>query len=394
VFDSRLAEGSRVKILELGKFYPPERGGIETLLRLWAEGFARQGATVECVVAHGPKSPGARGRTLTETINGVRVHRLPSFGEVFSTSVSPAYPYAAWRWRCDLVHAHFPNPLADLAVVLAPRKIPVVLSWHSDIVRQKAVMRVYLPLQRALLRRADRIVVATPYHLEFSPWLPEFRHKVEVIPFGLELERFRLSGSGMSKVAELRAQAQGRAILLNVGRLVGYKGQRFAIEALREVAGAELWLVGTGPLEAELRAIAARVGVTDRVRFLGDVGDAELPIYFNACDIFVFPSISPNEAFGLVQVEAMACGKPIVACNLRSGVPYVCSDGLNGLIVPPSDSPALAAALNRLVSSPNLRRQMGEAGRNRSETEFSSPVMVQRYYSLFSDLCRSGALMA
>lgn len=389
-----MAGGGGVKILELGKFYPPERGGIETLLRLWSEGFVRLGGTVECVVANGPKSPGARWRTLHETVEGVRVHRLPSFGEVFSTSACPAYPLAAWNWRADIIHAHFPNPLADLAVVLAPRKIPVVLSWHSDIVRQKAVLRAYLPLQRALLRRADRIVVATPHHLEYSPWLPEFRHKVVVIPFGLELERFRLPGLGMSKVAELRAQAQGRTILLNVGRLVGYKGQRFAIEALRDVPGAELWLVGTGPLEAELRETAAQAGVTDRVRFCGDVADADLPAYFNACDIFVFPSVTPNEAFGLVQVEAMACGKPIVACNLRSGVPYVCADGLNGLVVPPSDSPALAAALNRLVASPSLQRQLGEAGRVRSDTEFSSPVMVQRYWNLFSSLRLPGALPA
>lgn len=383
-----------MRILELGKFYWPERGGIETLLRLWAEGFARQGETVDCVVAHGPKSPGPRWKTRTEVLEGVRVHRLPSFGELLSTSLSPTYPLATRRWPADIIHAHFPNPLADLAVVLAPRHIPVVLSWHSDIVRQKAVMRAYLPLQRALLRRADRIVVATPMHLEYSPWLPEFRHKVEVIPFGLELERFRLSDAGMKRVAELRAQSQGRTVLLNVGRLVGYKGQRYAIEALRSVPNAELWLVGSGPLEAELREIAHQCGVTDRVRFLGDAADGDLPAYFNACDIFVFPSVTPNEAFGLVQVEAMACGKPIVACNLRSGVPYVCADGLNGLIVPPADSAALAAALNRLLASRELQRQLGEAGRKRSDTEFSSRVMVQRYLELFSKLFRPTGIAA
>ncbi len=383
-----------MKILELGKFYWPERGGIETLLRLWAEGFANRGETVDCVVARGPKCKGGRWTTHSETLHGVRVHRLPSFGEVFSTSVSPTYPLATRRWRADIIHAHFPNPLADLAVVMAPRNVPVVLSWHSDIIRQKAVMKAYLPLQRALLRRADRIVVATPRHLEFSPWLPEFRHKVVVIPFGLELERFRLSHVRMDRVSELRAQSQGRTVLLNVGRLVGYKGQRYAIEALATVPKAELWLVGTGPLEAELRELARQKGVSDRVRFIGDAADSDLPAYFNACDIFVFPSITPNEAFGLVQVEAMACGKPIVACNLASGVPYVCADGLNGLIVPPADSAALAAALNRLLVSPDLQRQFGEAGRHRSDSEFSSHVMVRRYLELFTELVRPRGLAA
>ncbi len=381
-----------MKILELGKFYPPERGGIETLLRLWSEGFVGEGASVDCVVAHGPKSVGARWRPMTETLNGVRVHRLASFGEVFSTSICPAYPWVARRWPTDLIHAHFPNPLADLAVVLAPRGIPVVLSWHSDIIRQKAFLRAYTPLQNALLRRADRIVVATPRHLEFSPWLAPHRDKVSVIPFGLELERFRLSVTAMETMAGLRASAQGRTILLNVGRLVGYKGQRFVVEALSEVPDAELWLVGTGPLEGELRTVAAEKGVADRVRFLGDVSDEALPTYFHACDIFVFPSVTPNEAFGLVQVEAMACGKPIVACHLRSGVPYVCADGLNGLVVPPGDVSALVATLNQLVRTPELRCQLGDAGRRRAETEFSSPVMLRRYWDLFSSMSQPGVL--
>jgi len=293
-----------------------------------------------------------------------------------------------------VVHAHFPNPLADLAVALAPRRVPVVVSWHSDIVRQQSVLRFYQPLQRALLERADRIVVATPLHLEHSRWLPAFRHKVEIIPFGLELERFQLSPPDMARVAELRKRARGRAILLNVGRFVGYKGQRFAVEALREVPEAELWLVGTGPLEGELRAIAASAGVADRVKFLGDIADADLPAYFNACDIFVFPSISPNEAFGLVQVEAMACGKPLVACNLRSGVSYVCGDGVNGLLVPPGDPVALAAALNRLLGSRELRQQLGEAGRLRSGREFSSSIMVQRYWKLFGQLLHRDVIPA
>lgn len=127
-----------------------------------------------------------------------------------------------------------------------------------------------------------------------------------------------------------------------MGRLVGYKGQRHVVAALREVRQAELWLVGQGPLESILRQQAAELGMADRLRFLGDVADGELPRFYWASDVFVFPSETPNEAFGLVQVEAMACGKPVVACNLRSGVPYVCRDGETGLLVPPGDSPWLA----------------------------------------------------
>ncbi len=375
-----MASPLRVKILELGKFYAPERGGIETLLRSLCEGFVRLGAEVDCVVAN--RTP----RTVNETLAGVRVHRLASWREAMSISLTPRYPFATRRYHADLWHAHFPNPLADLAAILGPRQTPLILSWHSDIVRQKAALRFYLPLQRALLRRATRIVVATPYHLKYSPYLPEFESKCVIIPFGLNLDRFQLDAEGRARVEYLRREAQGRRILLNVGRLVGYKGQRYALLALRRLPGAVLWLVGTGPLESELKRLAGEFGVADRVRFWGDITDDDLPRFFHACDVFIFPSISPNEAFGLVQVEAMACSKPVVACQLRSGVPYVCGDGVSGLTVPPADADSLADAVNRLLSNESYRLQMGASGRQRALSEFSEPVMVQRYWELIQEL--------
>lgn len=375
-----MASPLRVKILELGKFYAPARGGIETLLRSLCEGFVRLGAEVDCVVAN--RTP----RTVHETLGGVQVHRLASWGEAMSTSLAPRYPFATRHFRADVWHSHFPNPLADLAAILGPHRTPLILSWHSDIVRQKAALRLYLPLQRALLRRATRIVVATPYHLEYSSYLPEYRSKCLVIPYGLNLDRFQLDAGGRVRVTNLRREAQGRRILLNVGRLVDYKGQRYALLALRRIPDAVLWLVGTGPLEFQLRALAGELGVADRVRFWGDIADEDLPNFVHACDVFVFPSITPNEAFGLAQVEAMACGKPVVACQLRSGVPYVCGDGLSGLTVPPTDSDSLADAVNRLLSDETYCLQLGAAGRRRAQAEFSEPVMVRRYWDLIQDL--------
>ena len=376
-----------MRVLELGKFYHPEKGGIETLLRQLSEGFVQQGAEVDCVIARGRTFEGSFLRSGESVDRGVRIHRLRTICELFRTSLAPGYLWSARRWPADVIHAHFPNPAADLACLLAPRSAPIVLSWHSEIcIPQKFLIDFYSPIQRALLKRVDRIVVATPNHLEFSDWLPEFRHKVVVIPYGLDLERFQLSERQMGRVAELRSTAGGRSILLNVGRLVGYKGQRHAIEALRSVPNAELWLVGCGPLESELRKLAVEVGVADRVRFFVDVSDDDLPLYFKACDVFVFPSTTPAEAFGLVQVEAMASGKPVVASNIRSGVTYVCLDGMNGLVVPPGDSEALGAALNRLLSSPELARRLGEAGRARAFSEFSSPVMIQGFMNLFRSL--------
>jgi glycosyltransferase involved in cell wall biosynthesis len=374
-----------MKILELGKFYPPVRGGMETLLELWTEGFAARGHDVTCVVAHRQRE------SVQEQRGRLTLHRLGSYGELLSMSLCPAYPGASRRHPADLLHAHFPNPLADLAILRAPRRLPVVVHWASDIVRQRAVLWLYRPLQLAMLRRADRVVVATPAHLEYSNALGPFRDKVVVIPYGLDLARYAETPTVKAEAATLRATSPARCVFLNIGRLVGYKGQRYALEAIARTPGAELWLAGTGPLETELKALAGTLGITDRVRFWGNVPDADLPRLLHACDVFLFPSITPNEAFGLVQVEAMACRKPIVACTLKSGVPYVCRHGVNGLTVPAADAGALAEAMGTLIASPELRRTLGDSGHHRAHTEFSVSSMVTQHLELFQALVGSAS---
>ena len=368
-----------MRILELGKFYPPHHGGMETLLRVWSEGFARLGARVDCVVAN--DAP----RTVHEDLNGVCVHRLTSYGTLFSTSVCPGYLDGARRYPADLWQAHFPNPLADVACLRGDRSTPLVLTYHSDVIRQAFLMRFYRPLMQRLLERASCITVATPQHIEFSPWLGPYRDKCEVIPFGINLARLEHSPAVAAAEEALRREAGGRPIVLTIGRLVGYKGQTHLIAALREL-DATLWLVGTGPLEQELRNQVAALGLADRVRFWGAVAEERLPALLHACDVFALPSVTPNEAFGLVQVEAMACGKPVVSCALRSGVPFVNQDGVTGLIVPPGEAGALAVALRRLIGNDALRACLGEAGRKRAWQEFEESVMLGRYWRLFERL--------
>jgi glycosyltransferase involved in cell wall biosynthesis len=368
-----------MRILELGKFYPPHHGGIETLLRSWCEGFARRGAQVDCVVAN--DAP----RTCHEVVRGVRLHRYASWGMLASTAICPAYLGSTRRYPADLWHAHFPNPLADLACLAGPRSTPLVVSYHSDVIRQARLMACYGPLLRRLLARAARIVVATPRHLDGSPWLGAYRAKCEVIPFGIDLTRYAENEATLPAAAELRRKTSGRPILLTIGRLVGYKGQRYLIEAARQL-DAVVWLVGTGPLESELKALAAAWQLQERVRFWGAVEETWLPVLLQACDVFVLPSITPNEAFGMVQVEAMACGKAVVSCSLPSGVPYVNQHEVTGLVVPPADTVALAAALRRLLAEGSLRTRLGEAGRQRARAEFEVSVMIARYGRLFERL--------
>ena len=372
-----------MKILELGKFYPPHQGGIETLLRSLSKGFVELGADLDCVVANDVA------RTQREVIEGVRVHRLASYGLAFSTSLCPSYLRAPRRFPADLWHMHFPNPLADLACLAGAKRTPLVLSYHSDVIRQANLLRLYGPILRRILDRATRIVVATPKHIEHSAWLGAYQEKCEVIPYGINQERFAMTPALAARVAELRAEAGGRRILLNVGRLVGYKGQRYLIDAAREL-DAVVWIVGTGPLEAELKQQARDLGLADRVRFWGGVDDTGLPALFHACDVFLLPSITPNEAFGLVQVEAMACGKPVISCSLASGVPFVNLHERTGLVVPPCDADALVRAVRRLLEDAPLREQYGAAALRRAREEFDEPVMVRRYWECFERLLGAG----
>lgn len=370
-----------MQILVLGKYYPPYCGGIETLTRNWCEGFVKLGGQVDCVVSN--DAP----RTTRERPEGVDLKRCAQFGTLLSTPISPGYLLAARR-PADVIQLHFPNPLADVAMFLGARRTPLVVTYHSDIVRQAMAMAFYRPLLTWLLRRADRIVVATPPQLENSEALSPYRTKCEVIPFGLDLKRFWTPPEPMPEVVEVaRRQANGRPVLLNIGRLVGYKGQRYLIEALRRL-DAIVWLVGTGPLREELEALAGSLGVQTKVKFWGEVPDELLPALLHASDVFVLSSITPNEAFGLVQVEAMAAGKPVISCRLNSGVPYVNQDGKTGFVVPPADSEALAKAVENLWGNRDLCAALGENGRHRARSEFSLEVMVQRYWDLFGRLKR------
>jgi rhamnosyl/mannosyltransferase len=369
-----------MKILVLGKYYSPYRGGIETLTRVACEGYARHGARVECVVSHD------QWRAVHEVRNGVRITRCGRWGTAFSTPLCPGYLLRA-RGEADVIQLHFPNPLADLALCLRGGETPLVITYHSDIVRQVRWMAWYRPLLRWLLRRASRIVLATPPQLDHSRALKEFRAKCEIIPFGLDLRPFLEPGPEVeSRVRGLRREADGRPILLSIGRLVGYKGQRHLIEALRRLH-AVVWLVGTGPLQSELETLAQRIGVADRVRFRGELDEAQLTAVLHACDVFVLSSDSPNEAFGLVQVEAMACGKPVISCRLASGVPYVNEHGITGFIVPPGDAESLARASENLCADPALRARFGEAGRRRARMVFSQEDMIRRYWDLFHRVC-------
>lgn len=368
----------KLNILELGKFYWPSKGGMETLLQLFCKGFTDMGHEVECVVSN------EKPKKIIEKIEGVPVRREAQFSKLLSTSICPEYINACRRAKADIWHHHFPNPLADVACLLGDKKTPLILSYHSDIIRQAAFMKIYSHVMNRVLDRSQKIVVATPFHFTYSQWLQPYEDKVVVIPYGINLSQLEKKKSDGPAIEELREQAQA-PIFLNVGRLVGYKGQKVFIQALKETNGTA-WIVGQGPLEKELRELAKSENLENRVIFWGGVSEDKLRHLIHACDVFVFPSITPNEAFGLVQVEAMACSKPVIATNLQSGVPYVNKDRVTGLNVAPNSSSELSEAMEKLGNDSNLRAEYGRNAKERAFNEFETGVMLRRYIKLMYDL--------
>jgi rhamnosyl/mannosyltransferase len=276
---------------------------------------------------------------------------------------------------------HEPNPLGLVSHFLMRPPGRLVVWFHSEVVRQRWLYMLYRPFLRRTLRRADRVIVSSPKLIEHAKELQEFQWKCEVIPFGINAERLQCTATIAHRAERLRSELRP-PILLFVGRMVGYKGLDVLLRALCALDATAV-LVGAGPRLASLKNLASDLGVRERVVFAGEVEDDEIVALYHACDVFVLPSVSRNEAFGVVQLEAMACGKPVVSTNLPSGVPWVNRHGETGFVVPPGDVVALRDALARLLDDPELRDRMGKRGRERVMTEFTLERMASRTTALY-----------
>jgi rhamnosyl/mannosyltransferase len=373
-----------MKVLQLSKFYPPVMGGIESVAWELTEGLYRAG--IECRVLCSNQDS-ATVRELAPS--GYEVMRVGSWGRVLSTSMAPSMPMHLRRLasRQDIVHVHMPDPMAAVAMMAAPTNARVVVHWHSDVIRQRRMLKLYEPLQSWLLRRADAIVVTSPPYAESSAVLAPWRSKVKVIPIGISDNR----GSACSvQAAALRQRFGQRRIVFALGRMTYYKGFDVLIDAAAALPDDCVVLIGGhGELLEHFRSMVVRRGLADKVHLLGHVKDHELESHFEACDIFCMSSTVRAEAYGVAMLEAMMMGKPAVASDIAgSGVPWVNRHGETGLNVPPGDAAALAAALRRLVDDEPTRRRMGAAARQRYEDHFTAATMSAHVLDLYGSLAR------
>lgn len=368
-----------VRVLQLAKFYPPERGGIESVVHELTTGLNRLGWLTDVLCAH------RHWRTVDERqADGVRVLRAGSFGTLLSTSLAPALLAHARRVLpgYDIVHVHMPNPLAALALWCSRPQARVVVHWHSDVVSQRWSRLAYEPLQRWLLDRADAVIVTSPPYADSSAPLRPWRHKLAVVPLGIGDNTARTEPS---RVAALRARWPGRKIIFALGRMAPYKGFDVLIDAAASLPQDAVVLVGgSGPLLGRHRARVARLGLGHKVHFLGPLSDNDLTAYHEAADVFCMPSVTRAEAFGVAQLEAMRAGRPVVCSAIEgSGVPWVTQDGVTGLVVPPGAPVPLGGALRRLLADAGLTSRLGQAGRARFEADFQAGKMIDRIAEVY-----------
>jgi rhamnosyl/mannosyltransferase len=371
-----------MNILHLYKDYALVKGGIENHVKLLAEKQAARGHAVSVLVAS------LNHRSRIEMINGVRVIFASRLFTISSTPITLALFTLLRREQPDIAHLQFPYPWGEIANLFFGRARKTVISYQSDIVRQKYLRVVYAPLMQRVLARADAIIATSPHYVASSPVLTRWKDKCVVVSLGIDPERFERVADPQIPLpknissSRLRPSAQ----LLFVGHLRYYKGLEYLLQAMQKLPGARLVIVGTGAMEDTLRALARELRVDDRIVFAGAAADAELPGYYAACDVFVLPSSERSEAFGVVQLEAMAAGKPVVCTELGTGTSFVNIDGETGFVVPARDADALASAIARLLDDATLRARMGAAGRARVREHFTADKMAERVLALYNDL--------
>jgi len=370
---------SRLRVLHAYKvFFPDVRGGVPTVLDALSRLSPLRFAHSLLVTSRAP------GRRMTP--EGVDVESVRSFGDVLSLPIAPLYPWRLWRRlaTADVVFLHAPFPLADLVLAFTMgRARSLVVYWHSHVVSQRLAYRFVAPLMRLTLRRADAIVLSHPALVYEGSILEPHRAKCVFAPYAVDARKFHpLAWSP----AQPRAGAQ--RLVVACGRLVKYKGFDVLIEAAQRF-DAQVVIVGEGAERAALARKIARLGLSARVSLPGVLQEEALIALLQRADVFAFPSLTSAETFGLAQLEAMACGLPVVNTSLPTAVPELARHDSEALTVAPGDAAALAGAINRLLGDEALRARLGAAARARALEHYDLPLYAQRMERLIEE-CAAG----
>ncbi|WP_266081614.1 glycosyltransferase [Haladaptatus caseinilyticus] len=361
----------------MSKFYYPDVGGVERVVQQLAEGL--NSSYRMRVLASTTKGAGE-----TTKVNSVPVNRTSSLGTILSVSASPTFPVQLARMQreADIIHYHLPNPLCVASHFLTPAAdAKIVVTYHSDIVRQQSALKFYRPFLRRFLDQADRIIVTSPNLLQSSEHLTPYEEKCTVIPLSIDLDDYSVPSNDPPNLPI----DSDRPTLLFVGRLIYYKGVEYLVDAMANI-DATLLIAGDGELRESLQERAVARGVDDKVHFLGYVPDEHLPHCYEAADLFVLPSVEPSEAFGIVQLEAMAYKTPIVNTDLRTGVPWVSKHGVTGRTTEPRNPDGLANEINSVLENQELLREYGNNAYQRVQQQFNEQTMLQKVDQVYREI--------
>ncbi len=343
-----------MKILHVYKdYYPPVVGGVEKHIAQLCDHFKDKYEVEVLVCNRGPF-------TRVENIDGVRVTKVGQLGRIQSAPIPPTFPFWLRKIKADIFHFHMPNPTCEFSHLLARPPGAVGVTYHSDIIRQELLLKLYGSSLHKFLSRTDIIMPTSEVYAKQSPLLSDFLEKCEVVPLGVDTRRFDAAGKELKPEIEKLRSIFGPQFIMFVGKLRYYKGLQFLIEALPKV-DSPLVVIGNGPMGADLKALASDYGVAEKTHFVGEVSDDELTAFYHACALFVLPSVFRSEAYGLVQLEAHACGKPVISTRLGTGVEFV----------------------NELLSDPERRKRMGEFARRRAQSEFDLQLMFDRVEAVY-----------
>jgi rhamnosyl/mannosyltransferase len=346
-------------VLQVCTYYYPFTGGIQRLVRSLVTGI--EDVESRIVTAE------TRGLGGVDEKHDTTVVRASTLGELKSMPISPTFPYRVRQqleWA-DLIHYHVPFPLAPISHLLTVDDTPSVATFHDDIIGKGPIVYPYRPILDRFLRSMDRILVTSPNMREYCDCLTGHEDRTTVVPIGVE-----------ATDADIEPRTPSGRRVLFVGRLVEFKGVDYLISAMRHL-DAELSVVGTGPARDALEAHATAEGVADAVTFEGFVSEERLDALYDAADVFVLPSAGANESFGIVQLEAMQRGLPVVNTDLPTGVPYVSVDGQTGYTVAPADASAIAAAVTDLFEDPETYREFSANAQRRVRSTFTESRMLR-----------------
>lgn len=387
-----------IRILQLGKFFPPDLGGMESVIYDITLGLNEHRIACDVLCANSKAQykedildSHLKNNTKDFNLNqreshanhAVKIMRCHTFGKLASTAIAPQMIFKLRKIieYYDIIHIHLPDPMANLALFCANHKDKkIIIHWHSDIIKQKFLLKFYAPLQNWLLKRADAIIATTQQYADFSPTLKPFRQKIVVIPIGIDS---LLESQQSAESVELR---QNKKTIFALGRLVKYKGFEYLVESMRYLPDFKLYIAGNGielmNLKAQIKALSAvDSDIENRIFFLGKVDECTKRAHFNNDSIFVLPSITRNEAFGVVQLEAMSAKMPIIATDIEgSGVSFVNLHNESGLIVPPGNAKAIADAILRIMEDYS---RFSEGAQKRYLAHFTKDKMIDKIIDLY-----------